>query len=76
MDYGLLDVNQNDLTLDDHNIKFVGATSDMTVIDIGDNLDQDGCPKYKVGDMLRLNPNYMAVARLLHSKFIDCKYVK
>lgn len=75
LDFGLLDVNQEDLEAYDSDISFVGITSDMLVIDIGNNKTKDGKPKYKVGDKIRLKPNYMGVARLLSSKFIDKIFV-
>ncbi len=71
LDFGLLDVDPDDLTSYDADIGFVGTTSDMTVIDLKKNLDKEGNRKYSVGDVLRLEPNYLAVARLLNSKFID-----
>ncbi len=74
LDFGLLDVDQEGLTADDPDIKFVGITSDMTVIDLGKNRDSNGKKKYKVGDMICLDPSYIAVARLLHSKFMDRKF--
>lgn len=75
LDFGLLDVDHEGLTSSDSSIKLVGITSDMTVIEIGDNLDKQGNIKYKVGDMICLQPNYIAVARLLNSKFIEKRFV-
>lgn len=75
LDFGLLDVDRDGLEIDDKDIKFVGITSDMTVIDIGENKDDKGEKKYHIGDMICLDPNYMAVARLLNSKFIDKKFI-
>lgn len=75
LDFGLLDVAQEDIVIEDKSIKFVGITSDMTVIDIGDNRTEDGKIKYKVGDSICLKPNYMAVARFLNSKFIDKTFI-
>lgn len=71
LDFGLLDVDQNDLTAIDEEISFVGITSDMLVIDIGTNQTKEGKTRYKVGDKVDFKVNYMAVARLLNSKFID-----
>jgi len=46
----------------------VGGSSDMLVIDLGDN------PKnYKVGDYLEFKLDYMGILRLLNSKYIDKK---
>jgi hypothetical protein len=47
----------------------------MTVIDIGNNRNKDKTKKYKVGDHLCLNPSYLAVARLLSSKFIEKVFI-
>ncbi len=71
LDFGLLDVDTDGLTTDDEDMKLVGVTSDMTVVDLGDNLDGNGNQKYKVGDFICFNPSYIAVARLLNSKFIE-----
>ncbi len=75
LDFGLLDVDQENLFSNDPNISFVGITSDMTVVNIGDNEDATGNPIYTVGDTLTLRPNYLAVARLLNSKFIDKEFI-
>ncbi|MBC8319782.1 MAG: alanine racemase [Bacteroidetes bacterium] len=75
LDFGLLDVDQVGLTPDDKGIKLVGITSDMTVVDIGNNIGKDGKQKYHIGDNICLNPNYMSVARLLNSKFIEKKFI-
>lgn len=75
LDFGLLDVDQKDLHCEDPNIRFVGVTSDMMVVDLGENRDVHGNPKYKIGDTILFQPNYMAVARLLNSKFIAKHFV-
>ena len=46
----------------------------MLVVDIGTNTTIDGKKKYSIGDKIHFKPNYMAVARLLNSKFIDKKF--
>jgi|TARA_B110000211_G_scaffold65996_1_gene76074 predicted amino acid racemase len=74
LDFGLLDVDQKDIEFIDESLQYVGITSDMLVIDIGKNKTKEGRQKYKIGDKIRFKPNYMAVARLLNSKFIDKKY--
>ncbi|MCR9173559.1 MAG: alanine racemase [bacterium] len=71
LDFGMLDVNQEDLSVQDSQVQFVGITSDMTVVDLGSNKNEDGTPRFKVGDTISFRLNYMAVARLLNSKFID-----
>lgn len=75
LDFGLLDVDQNDIVAIDSALSFVGITSDMMVMNLGNNKNKGGSTKYKVGDKVSFKPNYMAVARLLNSKFIDKKYV-
>lgn len=69
LDFGLLDVDIKDLRAID-TFSYVGATSDMLVIDVGKNESN-----YKVGDKIKFKLNYMAVARLLNSKFIDKVYI-
>lgn len=75
LDFGMLDVDRHDIDTTDKDIKFVGITSDMTVIDIGTNITSEGKTKYHVGDTICLKPSYMGVARLLNSKFIDKKFI-
>ncbi len=72
-DFGILDVDVEDISPVDKNVKFLGTTSDMTVYDIGRNINKQLKTKYQVGNKLTLKPNYMAAARLMHSKFIDLK---
>lgn len=74
VDFGLLDVDYQDLTLKDKTIEFVGTTSDMTVYDLGKNKTKEGKKKYSINDAICFSPSYMATARLLHSKFIDLNF--
>lgn len=74
LDFGLLDVDSTDIESPDPNISFVGITSDMIVVDLGNNMKSNGEQAYKVGDTIRFKPNYMAVARLLNSKFIAKRF--
>ncbi len=74
LDFGLLDVDKADIEPVDEELSFVGITSDMMVVDLDNNKKKDGTEKYKIGDKIKFNPNYMAVARLLNSKFIDKKF--
>jgi predicted amino acid racemase len=75
LDFGMLDVDHVDLTSQDEDIKFVGITSDMLVVDLGDNKDAKRNQIFKSGDTIEFKTNYMAVARLLNSKFIDRVYL-
>jgi ornithine racemase len=68
VDVGLLDVDRKHLFPADGDVSIVGGSSDMLVIDLGDN------PKnYKVGDYLEFKLDYMGILRLLNSKYIDKK---
>ncbi len=74
LDFGILDVDRADIATSDPDLKFVGVTSDMLVVDVGDNRDENGNWRYHVGGKIMFQPNYMAVARLLNSKFIDKRF--
>jgi len=69
LDFGVLDVNIADITPLDKEVKYIGTTSDMTVYDLGSKKSAFN-KKYKVGNQISFTPNYMAVARLMNSKFI------
>jgi predicted amino acid racemase len=66
IDIGLLDVDINHIELVDKTIKIAGASSDMVVIDLGENKK-----KYKVGDLVEFKLDYMGTLRILNSKYID-----
>lgn len=70
IDVGLLDVDRNHLNPKDPNVKVVGVTSDVTVVDLGENTK-----KYKTGDFLEFKVDYTGLLKILNSKYID-KYVK
>ena len=66
MDFGVLDVDAENLIPEDPNLRFFGNSSDLTVYDLGDN------PKgYKTGDIMRFKLKYMAVAKLMYSRFVE-----
>lgn len=71
IDIGLLDVEQKQLTLLDEDIQIVGGSSDMFVIDLGDNTRD-----YKVGDTIAFRLDYLGTVRILNSKYIDKKLIK
>jgi predicted amino acid racemase len=75
LDFGILDVDVNEIEAKDKNVQFIGTTSDMTVYNLGANINRSQRLKYKVGNKIAFKPNYMAVARLMNSKFIN-KQVK
>lgn len=63
---GLLDVDDSNIWCNDNNVEFVGASSDMIVMDLKDN------PKnYKVGDELTFNIDYMGLLKLMNSRYIE-----
>jgi len=66
VDLGLLDVDQNHLEPVDESISFVGASSDMLVIDLGENRKN-----YKVGDLLEFKMDYMGALRIINSRYIE-----
>lgn len=66
IDIGLLDVDINHLELVDKSIKIAGASSDMIVIDLDQNIK-----KYKVGDLIEFKLDYMGTLRILNSKYIE-----
>lgn len=70
VDLGLLDAETNHLQCTDASLKFAGATSDMIVIDLGDN--KNG---YKVGDLIEIKPDYMGILRIMNSRYIDKKVI-
>ncbi|PKP04678.1 MAG: amino-acid racemase [Bacteroidetes bacterium HGW-Bacteroidetes-6] len=71
LDFGLLDVDKDSLMPVNSDVKYVGITSDMTVVDIGNNRDSEGKTKYHVGGKMAFKPDYMGVARLLNSRFTE-----
>jgi predicted amino acid racemase len=65
---GLLDVDDKHIWSSDKDIEFVGASSDMIVIDLKTNPN-----KYKVGNLLEFHMDYMGILRLMNSKYIEKK---
>lgn len=68
VDFGELDVNANGLIPKDKTVQFVGTTSDMTVYDLGKKKE-----KYRVGAQLHFTPSYLAIARLMNSRYVTKK---
>jgi len=66
IDLGLLDIETDHMELTDRSLKFAGASSDMTVIDLGDNKKN-----YKVGDLIEFKLDYMGLLRIMNSKYIE-----
>lgn len=68
IDLGLLDAETNHLEFTDKSLKFAGASSDMIVIDLGNNQRN-----YKVGDLKEIKMDYMGTLRIMNSKYIEKK---
>jgi predicted amino acid racemase len=62
---GQLDTDVRALTPTNPNVRLAGASSDVMVVNLGD--DPDGL---KVGDSLRFRPGYTALIRLMVGKYI------
>lgn len=71
VDIGILDVEEKHIALVDKNCSIVGGSSDMFVIDLSENNK-----KYKVGDLLEFNLDYMGILRMLNSKYIEKRIKK
>lgn len=71
IDVGVLDVSDIKFIIpDDPNIEIIGGSSDMLVLDIGDNKKS-----YQVGDIVTFSLKYMGALRLLNSNYIEKKVV-
>lgn len=66
LDVGLLDVNPSYLTPDDDNAKIIEASSDMLVVDLGEDPRE-----HKVGSRMSFSLRYMGALSLLNSRYID-----
>ena len=66
IDIGLLDVEVKHLEFVDRDITIAGASSDVIVIDLGDNEK-----KYKVGDVIEFKLDYMGTLRIINSRYVD-----
>lgn len=66
IDIGLLDINPVFLIPEDEKIRIIEASSDMLVLDLGDNTNA-----YKTGDLISFKLRYMGVLGLMNSNYID-----
>ena len=66
LDFGLLDMQPQYLTPTDNSITIIDSSSDMTVIDISNSEK-----KYKVGDLVSFDLQYMGALYLLNSDYIE-----
>jgi predicted amino acid racemase len=70
VDVGVLDVDPKYLIVKDETITLLGASSDMIIINLGDNPNS-----YNVGDVLNFDLKYMGALSLLNSDYIDKKVI-
>ncbi len=66
IDIGLLDVEANHIFPTSKNIKIVGSSSDMMVVDLGEDYKH-----YKVGSLIEFNLNYMGILRVMNCDYVD-----
>ena len=66
LDIGLLDVDPSHLLPLDERVKIIEASSDMLVLDLGDNP-----AGYQVGDLVSFAPDYMGTLGVMNSRYID-----
>ena len=66
IDIGLLDVPSEHLFPTNSEVSIVGASSDMVVVDLGQNKSN-----LKTGDLIEFNLDYMGVLRIINSKYIE-----
>lgn len=66
LDFGLLDMQPQYLSPTDDSITIIDSSSDMTVIDISNAKN-----KYKMGDLVSFNLQYMGALHLLNSDYIE-----
>lgn len=66
IDLGLLDIEEDHITPINQKTTFVGSSSDMMVIDLGENPDN-----LKVGDTITFHMNYMGILRIMNSNYVD-----
>lgn len=66
LDLGLLDADLDHIKPLDGTLEFSGASSDMIVVDLGENPKQ-----YKVGDILPFKIDYMGALNAMNSNYIE-----
>ncbi len=65
LDIGLLDIQIDYITPEKRNIDFSGASSDMIILDLGQNRS-----KIKVGDLVAFDLDYLGILGILNSDYI------
>lgn len=70
LDVGLLDVDPEHLFPCDESLKIIGSSSDMIVVDLGENNHA-----YKLGDFIRFKLDYMGALRVMSSRYVTKKVI-
>ena len=71
LDIGLLDISKTEFIVPiDKNISFIGASSDMLVVDLSKTNK-----KYKVGDLVSFKMKYMGALGIMNSEYIEKKLI-
>jgi predicted amino acid racemase len=66
VDIGLLDVEAEHIRPVDKNLKIVGSSSVMMVIDLGENSEQRN-----IGDQIAFNLDYMGILRIMNCDYVE-----
>ena len=66
LDIGYLDINPDHLINVQDDVKIVDASSDMLILDVGENK-----AGYEVGDFIRFRMKYMGALGIMNSDYID-----
>lgn len=66
LDIGYLDINPDHLIKVHDDIKIADASSDMLILDVGDNSQN-----FEVGDFIRFRMKYMGALGIMNSDYID-----
>ncbi len=71
IDVGLLDVEASHIKPTDSGLKIVGSSSDMMVVDLGENAEQ-----YEVGSLIEFDLDYMGILRLMNCDYVDKRIIE
>ncbi|MFY1045762.1 alanine racemase [Chryseobacterium sp. GP-SGM7] len=66
VDVGVLDIDPKQIVPLTKDVKIIGASSDMMILDLSENLNN-----LKVGDTVDFSMNYLAVLRAMNSEYVD-----
>ncbi len=69
VDLGLLDVEDGHINPVDANIQIAGASSDMIVLDLGENPQN-----HQVGDLVEFRMDYMGLLRIMNSHYVTKRF--